>query len=202
MPGTRPRNLDEAELGRLLAAGRAAENSLAAAVGQPMADLDEVSELRRRVRAGEDARIALLDASQHLVDAIARKRCDGRSLTPLLLAGEDALQRAIDRYDPTGGLAFSAFARWWIERAIREEERHSEPPVDPRLLTALGHLHQDDCRVIELRLGLDGAPPRSPAVTADAMGVSVEEEAERETKALAKLRHPCTPGDLTHLKRL
>lgn len=202
MPGTRHHPQDEAELGRLLAAGRAAENALAAAAGRSMADLDEIAELRTQIRAGEDARIALLEATEHLVGAIVRKRSDGRPTTSLLLAGEEALQRAMDRYEPSGGLAFSAFARWWIERAIREEERHSAPPVDPTLLTALGHLHEDDCRVIELRLGLDGGPARSPAATANTLGIEVDEASAREEKALAKLRHPCTPGDLTHLKRL
>ena len=42
----------------------------------------------------------------------------------LTRAGEAALGRAIDRYDPTGGLPFRAFARWWVERAMREVDLH------------------------------------------------------------------------------
>src|SRR5690606_3127817 len=111
--------------------------------------------------------------------------------------------RAVDRYDPTGGLPFSAFARWWVERAMREVERRppapdgGPDPADPTLLTALGHLSADDCRVVELRLGLGDGPALSPTETAAVLGIDADEEGEREAKALAKLRHPCTPGDLT-----
>ena len=42
----------------------------------------------------------------------------------LLSSGDEALVRAVDRYDPTGGLPFSSFARWWVERAMRDVERN------------------------------------------------------------------------------
>ena len=74
-------------------------------------------------------------------------------------------------------------------------------PADPVLLTALGHLHRDDCRVVELRLGLNG-PALSSADTAQIIGLEEDQEREREEVALAKLRHPSTPGVLTHLRRL
>jgi DNA-directed RNA polymerase sigma subunit (sigma70/sigma32) len=96
-----------------------------------------------------------------------------------------------------------------VERALREVERHpsrattaSAPPADPELLTALGHLHREDTRVIELRLGLHGGAPLSDTDTALVLGIDAEEEHEREEIAVAKLRHPCTPGDFTHLRRL
>lgn len=72
------------------------------------------------------------------------------------------LSREVDRYDPSGGLPFSAFARWWLERAMREVE-------------------------------LD---------TARVLGLELARQQHREEKAVAKLRHPCTPGDLSHLKEL
>jgi hypothetical protein len=93
---------------------------------------------------------------------------------------------------------------------MREVDRHptsglastSPEPVDAEVLTALGHLHADDCRVIELRLGLQGGPPLSSDDTAMLLGLDADDEADREERAVAKLRHPCTPGDLTHLRRL
>ncbi|QXC62366.1 hypothetical protein KSP35_06060 [Aquihabitans sp. G128] len=195
-----------------VADGREAEMELAGLVGAPVPDLEASGVLRQRVRDGEAARAALIASTRRLVVSLARRHGgDGDRSAVLLAAGDDALSRAVDRYDPTGGLPFSAFARWWVERAMREVERHpttvaagptGPTPVDPTLLTALGHLHEDDCRVVELRLGLNGGPALSATETARVLGVEQEREEERELRALAKLRHPCTPGDLTHLRQL
>lgn len=195
-----------------VAAGRQAENELAGLGGREVHDLEQTVQLRALVRAAEDARAALIASTRRLVVSLARRHDAPLDRTvALLAAGDDALSRAVDRYDPTGGLPFSAFAKWWVERAMREVERHpagfgagplGPQPADPALLTALGHLHQDDCRVVELRLGLTGGPALSASDTARLMGVRVEEEREREEVALAKLRHPSTPGVLTHLRSL
>lgn len=195
-----------------VADGRAAENELAAIAGQEVPDLGEVGHLRERARQGDTARAAMIASTRRLVVSLARRHsADGDRSAALLAAGDAALSRAVDRYDPTGGLPFSAFARWWVERAMREVEHHpvgfaagitGPSPADPALLTALGHLHQDDCRIIELRLGLNGGPALSHSDTARVLGVEIEREEERELRALAKLRHPCTPGDLTHLQRI
>jgi DNA-directed RNA polymerase sigma subunit (sigma70/sigma32) len=92
---------------------------------------------------------------------------------------------------------------------MREVDRHpsnglaeAPSPADPVLLTALGHLHRGDTRVIELRLGLHGGPALSSEDTARVLGIDAGEEHELEEVAVAKLRHPCTPGDLTHLRSL
>lgn len=203
---------DELAAGAIVADGRTAENELALLAGTSFADLEIVADLRERIRQGDEARSQLLDATRPLVATLARRHdgADGRERV-LLAAGERALERAVDRYEPSGGLPFGAFARWWIERAMREVDLHpvgathpsrgGPSPADPTLLTALGHLHEDDCRVIELRLGLSG-PALTPAQTASTLGVGDAEEAEREELALAKLRHPCTPGNLTHLQRI
>src|SRR5690606_19451701 len=102
-------------------------------------------------------------------------------------AGDEAVGRAADRYDPSGGLPFSSFARWWVERALREVDRHparqatdAPAPADPALLTALGHLHREDTRVIELRLGLHGGTPLSTHDTALVLGIDDDEEHELE----------------------
>ncbi|MBX3287592.1 MAG: hypothetical protein KF703_19760 [Actinobacteria bacterium] len=195
-----------------VAAGRAAENELAALGGRGVTDLELTARLRDQVRSGEAARAALIASTRRLVVSLARRHDAPLDRTAALLAaGDEALSRAVDRYDPTGGLPFSAFARWWVERAMREVERHpagfeaglgGPQPADPTLLTALGHLHQDDCRVVELRLGLTGGPALSPSDTARLIGLDLEAEREREEVALAKLRHPSTPGVLTHLRSL
>jgi len=193
-----------------VADGRQAENELASLRHEGVTDLERVQTLRARVALGDAARGDLIEASRRLVVALARRHPAPAEHTELLLdAGDEALSRAVDRYDPTGGLPFSSFARWWIERAMREVELHptaaagppTASPADPTLLTALGHLHEDDCRIIELRLGLNG-PALSTRDAAAVLGVDEEAAVDRKDHALAKLRHPCTPGDLTQLKHL
>jgi len=193
-----------------MADGRTAENELAAMGAQPSVDLSEAAALMARVQHGEQARAQLIGSTRRLVVSLARRHpCDGATTRALLAAGDEAIGRAADRYDPTGGLPFSSYARWWVERAMREVDRHpaqrrpdAPSPADPTLLTALGHLHREDTRVIELRLGLHGGAPLSDEETARMLGIDADEEHEREEIAVAKLRHPCTPGDLTHLRHL
>lgn len=200
---------EELAAAAIMADGRAAENELAALGGQPQVDLHDAADLLDRVREGEAARDRLIGSTRRLVVSIARRHpADAGTTRSLLAVGDDAVGRAADRYDPTGGLPFSSFARWWVERAMREVERGatrgtaSPSPADPALLTALGHLHREDTRVVELRLGLHGGPALSEEDTARVLGIEADEEHEREEIAVAKLRHPCTPGDLTHLRRL
>ena len=182
-----------------MADGRAAEYELAAIDHKDGLDLDQAEALFERVAEGEAARHQLIEASRRLVVGLVRRHAeDGLPAETLLAAGDDALARAADRYDPTGGLPFSAFAKWWVERALREAE-HVPAPAPAKVLTALGRLHQDECKVIELRLGLGGGPALSSDETANVLGIDVQDETEREEVAVAKLRHPCTPGDLSDL---
>ena len=204
---------EELTAAAVVADGRAAENELAALAGAPMLDLEAVAQLRDRVRHSDAAREHLIASCRPLVVSLARRHRANAGITALLLsAGDEALIRAVDRYDPTGGLPFSSFARWWVERAMRDVERNpsgrrlphhiDDDKVDTTLLVALGHLHEDDCRILELRLGLDGGPGLAADAAAAVLGLGPEEADHREEKALAKLRHPSTPGDLTHLRSL
>ena len=224
---------EELAAAAVVADGRSAENELAALAGAPMLDLESIALLRDRVRHSDAAREHLIASCRPLVVDLARRhqataaRMAGPAavaataeVTALLLsAGDEALVRAVDRYDPTGGLPFSSFARWWVERAMREVERNpsgravsapgnpaggsrADSVVDIALLTALGHLHQEDCRILELRLGLDGGPGLSSDDAAMVLGLDPDHAIEKEEKALAKLRHPSTPGDLSHLRRI
>ena len=201
---------EEIAAAAVMADGRAAENELAGLGGESQIDLMVAARLNDRVHAGEQARADLIGSTRRLVVSIARRHICAASVThALLAAGDEAVGRAADRYDPAGSLPFSAFARWWIERAMREVDLHPaqghrspKAPADPTMLTALGHLHREDTRVIELRLGLHGGPALSEDETAHILGIDQAEEAELEELAVAKLRHPSTPGDLTHLRSL
>lgn len=212
LPGTD----DELAQAALVAAGRRAENELAAMGAATVADLETAGALRAQVRSGELARDHLMRASEHMVELLAERHATDPEHHDLLVdAGDDALSRAIDRYDPESGLPFSSFARWWVERALRDLGAPLAPPTpsgstggtnaaatDPVLISALGHLNDDDCRIIELRLGLDDEDPRTVDETGEALRLSPDQVHRREQKALAKLRHPCTPGNLTHLREI
>lgn len=211
---------EELAAAAVVADGRSAENELAALAGAPMLDLESIALLRDRVRHSDAAREHLIASCRPLVVDLARRHQATAGVTALLLsAGDEALVRAVASYAPTGGLPFSSFARWWVERAMREVERNpsgravsapgnpaggsrADSVVDTALLTALGHLHQEDCRILELRLGLDGGPGLSSDDAAMVLGLDPDHAIEKEEKALAKLRHPSTPGDLSHLRRI
>lgn len=212
-----PSTADELAQAALVADGRRAENELAAMGSASLADLERAGELRARVRRGEIARDALIQTSGHLVDLLADRHASDPEHHDLLVeAGDDALTRAIDRYDPDTGLRFSSFARWWVERAMREMSAPLTPPSptltvapgrsqaspdDAVLRTAIGHLNEEDCKIVQLRLGLDGRR-RTVDETATELDVTRGQAHVREQKALAKLRHPSTPGDLTHIRGL
>ena len=56
--------------------------------------------------------------------------------------------------------------------------------------------------MIELRMGRNGGPGLSRAHTARVLGLELTRQKNREARAMAKLRHPCIPGNLTHPKKL
>ena len=92
-----------------------------------MLDLESIALLRDRVRHSDAAREHLIASCRPLVVDLARRHQATAGVTALLLsAGDEALVRAVDRYDPTGGLPFSSFARWWVERAMREEQENGD----------------------------------------------------------------------------
>jgi DNA-directed RNA polymerase sigma subunit (sigma70/sigma32) len=193
---------DELAAAAAMADGRSAEYELAGIDDNQVLDLAHTERLVHRAAEGERARRRLIASCGRLVVSLAHRHdVDAEGTEALLGAGDNALARAADRYDPTGGLPFSAFARWWVERAMAEVDQ-AHVPVDDTVLTALGRLHEDDCRVIELRLGLGGGPGLSGDDTARLLGLPASLEAEQEERALAKLRHPCTPGNLTYLRHL
>jgi RNA polymerase primary sigma factor len=100
----------------------------------PPLSAEEEAELAVLARAGQDAlqqftsagdsltpeaRDRLLAANTKAVVGIARRYSD-RGLPPwdLIQAGNEGLRHAAERYDPTKGYRFGAFATWWIRQAI------------------------------------------------------------------------------------
>jgi DNA-directed RNA polymerase sigma subunit (sigma70/sigma32) len=105
-----------AELGRRIAAGRDAEEVLAAG-GALTAD--ERAGLEAAADRGQRAKNRLLEAHLRLVVSIA-ERFVGRGVPFLDLVQEGSLglTRAVEKFDDGKGYAFPAYATWWIRQAI------------------------------------------------------------------------------------
>jgi len=107
---------EETELAARIAAGRRAEDSLAAGGAQP-------AETRAHLeRVAEDGGLAgdrLAGASLWLVISLAQ-RFAGRGVPfpELVEAGNVGLARAAEKYDPAKGYRFTTYATWWIRQAI------------------------------------------------------------------------------------
>lgn len=82
---------------------------------------DLVDEPATIVRRGELAAMAMVRHNLRLVLAICRWYADNArqlDLLDLLQEGSIGLLRAVERWEPSRGFAFSTLATWWIRQAI------------------------------------------------------------------------------------
>jgi RNA polymerase primary sigma factor len=102
---------DELELGRAIAAGRAAAARLAAG--------ERTAELRRLVATGDAARERFIGANLRLVVSIAKRyQTPTMPLPDVIQEGNLGLMRAVEKFEPERGFKFSTYATWWIRQAI------------------------------------------------------------------------------------
>jgi len=119
------------ELGTRIAAGRDAEEALAAG-GALTAD--ERAGLEWTADQAQRAKDRLLEAYLRLVVSVS-KRYSGRGVPflELVQAGSLGLSRAAEKFDDGKGHAFSAYAAWWIRqamaRAVAGQTRTTPIPV-------------------------------------------------------------------------
>jgi RNA polymerase primary sigma factor len=162
-PGTE----EIAELGRRTAAGREAEETLAAS---DALTTDERAGLEWAADRGRRARDRLLEAHLGLVAGIA-ERYTGRGVPflELVQAGSLGLSRAAEKFDDGKGHAFSAYATWWIRQAItRAVADQAQPPrISDHLAKTIGEII-----VVQRRLARELGREPTPEELAAELGTS------------------------------
>jgi RNA polymerase sigma factor (sigma-70 family) len=122
---------DQLRLARAVAAGAEAQLRLAgpsqlAGPGQPAGSGGVTGAERARLEAvaddGERARRTFVEANLRLVMAEVRRYPvpTTQVFVELVQAGNAALVHAADRFDGRRGVRFSAYAEWWVHRAITQ----------------------------------------------------------------------------------
>lgn len=80
------------------------------------------SEDRIAIKIGNRAKAKFIKCNLRLVVNVARKyvrQCNTLDFMDLIQEGNFGLVRAIEKFDPTRGYAFSTYAYWWIRQAIQ-----------------------------------------------------------------------------------
>lgn len=95
-------------------------------------ELECVRHIRARDEQAELAIKDLVEANLALVISIVDRYPSGRiHILDLLMAGNEALMRAVQPFADSGAEGFSAYATPFIERAIEHAEATSQPPPIP-----------------------------------------------------------------------
>jgi len=85
----------------------------------PAADGPEAAALTDAAAAGDRAKQLLVTSNLRLVVSVARRyRVASLPLPDLVQEGAFGLIRAVDKFDPERGVAFSTYATWWIRQAV------------------------------------------------------------------------------------
>jgi DNA-directed RNA polymerase sigma subunit (sigma70/sigma32) len=88
---------------------------------------DDAIELLRQIETSDDsaaARRRLLEANLWIVLPIAQRLSSGQEMLDLVIAGNEGLLKAIEKYDWRRAYSLSMYATWWIHRAIERAVIH------------------------------------------------------------------------------
>lgn len=167
------------------------------------------------VRHGPEIAQALAEHEGLVHWVVRRQWLGGLPYAEALHVGRIALWRALQRYDPTRGTAFSTYAVPAIQRAVWRAVAQAQPPpqelltphpprqetpdLDEQAEKALVYqaLHGLVARlprpldyVIITRYGLHGRPPCTFATIGQALGLTRQRAHQLHTEALLWLAHP------------
>jgi RNA polymerase primary sigma factor len=144
---------DEVRLAKMIEAGVAAQDELAASRPTRRA---RRAQLQAAIAAGERARDEFTKSNLRLVVSVAKRyQHRGVDLADLIQEGNIGLIKAIERFDWRRGYKFSTYATWWIRKSVmqavsdgasvlrlprhRREQARMLADVSDRLERRLGH---------------------------------------------------------------
>jgi RNA polymerase sigma factor (sigma-70 family) len=114
---------------------------------------DEADELARRAQAGDaSAQEELIHRLLPLVEVTARRyRTEGLEQVDLRQEGIVGLLRALQRYEPSRGVPFTAYATWWVRHSLQEARSDFIRPMrlPPKALRQLSQLKSEHQRVYQ-----------------------------------------------------
>jgi RNA polymerase sigma factor (sigma-70 family) len=114
---------------------------------------DEADELARRAQAGDaSSQEQLIQRLLPLIEFTARRyRTEGLEHADLLQEGIVGLLRALQRYDPSRGVPFAAYATWWVRQSLQEARSDFIRPMrlPPKALRQLSQLKSEHQRLYQ-----------------------------------------------------
>ncbi|MEZ5405779.1 MAG: sigma-70 family RNA polymerase sigma factor [Verrucomicrobiia bacterium] len=110
---------EEIELAKSIRKGVKAQKQLKQTVKNKK-DKTFIIQLKKQIRAGDEARKKMISANLRLVVKIAQEYAHyGVPLLDLISEGNLGLIKAIERFDPKKGAKLSTYGAWWIKQAVR-----------------------------------------------------------------------------------
>ncbi|MGC9336481.1 MAG: sigma-70 family RNA polymerase sigma factor [Anaerolineae bacterium] len=182
-------------------------------------------QLFRQAQAGDAASLdALMQRHDGLVHHIIRKQCSGPlTYAEVLQEGRIGLWRAILRFDPHRGTAFSTYASVAIARHVWQAVRQAQQPIPPEevapllvqptnpqdasrhleidfvLHTLVEQLPPKQRWIVRAYYGLAGSEPHTLAQLGQLLGCTHQAVHYHLRRALFQLRHPAFSATLRAL---